>query len=80
MQSFSPITSIQQVDRPGMWATVRDIIAVTSGSPQSPRTPLGWFPVTCRRHLPVVYIISVDSDPRRENPPHLLQTPEPISN
>ena len=24
-------------------------------------------------------IISVDSDPRRENPPHLLQTPEPIS-
>jgi hypothetical protein len=24
-------------------------------------------------------IISVDSDPRRENPPYLLQTPEPIS-
>ena len=24
-------------------------------------------------------VISVDSDPRRENPPHLLQTPEPIS-
>jgi len=23
--------------------------------------------------------ISVDSDPRRENPPYLLQTPEPIS-
>jgi len=24
-------------------------------------------------------LISVDSDPRRENPPYLLQTPEPIS-
>ena len=25
------------------------------------------------------YVILVDSDPRRENPPYLLQTPEPIS-
>ena len=24
-------------------------------------------------------LISVDSDPRRENPPYLLQTPKPIS-
>ena len=41
---------------------VRDIIAVTSGSPQgSPRTPLGWLPVTCRRHMPVVYSLH---DPR----------------
>ena len=35
---------------------VRDIIAVTSGSPQgSPQTPLRWLPVTCRRHVPIVY-------------------------
>ena len=41
---------------------VRDIIAVTLGSPQgSPRIPLGWLPVTCRRHVPVVYSLY---DPR----------------
>jgi len=35
---------------------VRDIIAVTSGCPQDNlRTPLGWSPVTCLRHVPVVY-------------------------
>jgi len=36
--------------------SVRDIIAVTSSCPQDNlRTPLGWSPVTCRRHVPVVY-------------------------
>ena len=35
---------------------VRDIIAVTLGSPQgSPQTPLGWLPVMYRRHVPIVY-------------------------
>ena len=35
---------------------IRDIITVTSGSPQgSPQTPLGWLPVTCQRHVPIVY-------------------------
>ena len=28
---------------------------------------------------PSYHLISVDLDPWRENPPHLLQTPEPIS-
>ena len=41
---------------------VRDIITVTSGSPQgSPRIPLRWLPVTCQRHVPVVYSLH---DPR----------------
>ena len=45
-------------------STVRDIIAVTSGSPQgSPRTPLGRLPVTCRRHVPAVY-----RSPRSQRP------------
>ena len=44
------------------WQIVRDIIAVTLGSPQgSPQTPLGWLLVTCRRHMPVVYSLH---DPR----------------
>ena len=38
---------------------------------------------TCLRHVTDgrlrIVLISVDSDPRRENPPHLLQTPELIS-
>ena len=43
-------------DRKKGGGNVRDIIAVTLGSPQgSPWTPLGWLPVTCRRHVPVVY-------------------------
>ena len=47
---------------------VRDIIAVTLGSPQGgPQIPLGWLPVTCRRHVPVVY-----SSPRSQRP-HLLK-------
>src|SRR6266568_3987273 len=47
---------------------VRDIIAVTSGSPQgSSRVTLGWLSVTCRRHVPVVY-----SSPRSLRP-HLLK-------
>ena len=41
---------------------VRDIIAVTLGSPQgSPQIPFGWLPVTCRRHVPIVYSLH---DPR----------------
>src|ERR1700729_1355364 len=41
---------------------VRDIIAVTSGCPQdNPQTPLRWSPVTCRRHVPIVYSLH---DPR----------------
>ena len=41
---------------------IRDIIAVTLGSPQgSPQTPLGWLLVTCQRHVPVVYSLH---DPR----------------
>ena len=55
-------------DRKKGGGNIRDIIAVTSGSPQgSPRTPLGWLPVTCRRHVPVVY-----SSPRSQRP-HLLK-------
>ena len=47
---------------------VRDIIADTSGSPQgSPRTPLGWLPVMCRRHVPVVYRSA------QSQRPHLLK-------
>src|SRR6266705_2857503 len=47
---------------------IRDIIAVTSGSPQgSSRVTLGWLSVTCRRHVPVVY-----SSPRSLRP-HLLK-------
>ena len=47
---------------------VRDIIAVTSGSPQGcSRVTLGWLSVTCRRHVPVVY-----SSPRSLRP-HLLK-------
>ena len=43
---------------------VRDIIAVTSGSPQgSSRVTLGRLSVTCRRHVPVVY-----SSPRSLRP------------
>ena len=35
---------------------VKDIITVTSGSPQgSPQTPLRQLPVTCQRHVPIVY-------------------------
>ena len=41
---------------------VRDIIADTSGCLQDNlRTPLGWSPVTCRRHVPIVYSLH---DPR----------------
>ena len=48
--------------------SVRDIIAVTSGSPQgSSRVTLRWLSVTCRRHVPVVY-----SSPRSLRP-HLLK-------
>src|SRR6266550_8472468 len=47
---------------------VRDIIAITSGSPQgSSRVILRWLSVTCRRHVPVVY-----SSPRSLRP-HLLK-------
>ena len=41
---------------------VRDIIMVTLGSPQgSLWTPLRWLPVTCRRHVLIVYSLY---DPR----------------
>ena len=47
---------------------VRDIIADTSGSPQgSPWTLLRWLPVTCRRHVSVVY-----RSPRSQRP-HLFK-------
>ena len=49
-------------DRKKGGGNVRDIITVTLGSSQgSPRTPLGWLPVTCRRYVPVVYSLH---DPR----------------
>ena len=51
----------------------RDIIAVTLGSPQgSPQTPLRWLPVTCRRHVPVVY------RSLRSQRPYLLKDSSPI--
>src|SRR6266568_7982436 len=51
-----------------LWDLVRDIIAVTSASPQgSSWVTLGWLSVTCRRHVPVVY-----SSPRSLRP-HLLK-------
>ena len=43
-------------DRKKGGGNIRDIIAVTLGSPQgSPWTPFRWLPVTCQRHVPIVY-------------------------